>query len=228
VHGECVCKLFYPGSQRFLERELRAMTEFADVPETPALLESGDNYLLTRRYTDTGAHVRRRLPGLRHVQLVPSASAALARLARTLHSRGAYLLDLSSQNLLTDPVEGLKVLDWEFLQSHQGTVPPLVESPTVLGRAPGEPEADLPVGVSSSDGRGAVFRPLFTGVPKIALLRLPARLLPVVAEPGMCLLYGAREVRRAVLRVPELGRTRGKRLAKGALRVLVSHAGKRG
>jgi len=228
VHGECVCKLFYPGSQRYREREHRAMTEFADLPETPALLESGENYLLIRRYTDTGQHVRRRLPGIRHVQLVPSVSAALARLARALHERGAYLLDLSSQNLLTDPVEGLKVLDWEFLQDHAGARPPLSQSPTVLGRAPAEPGADLPVGVSTSDGRGAVFRPLFTGVPKGVLLRTPPRMLPLLAEPGMCLLYGARVVRRALLRVPEAGRSRGKRLAKAALHLLLSPVGKKG
>jgi hypothetical protein len=227
-HGDCVCKLFYPSSGRFLARELRAMTEFADCPETPVLLERGENYLLTRRYTDTRQHVRRRLPGLRHVQLVPSASAALARLARDLHGRGAYLLDLSSQNLLTDPVEGLKVLDWEFLQSYQGARPRLVQSPTVLGRAPMEAGADLPVGVSTSTGGGELFRPLFTGVPKVVLLHVPAPLLPLLAEPGMCLLYGARLVRRAVLRVPQLGRSRGKRLVKTVLTALVSNAGNRG
>jgi hypothetical protein len=227
-HGEVVCKLFYPSSKRYLERERRAMTEFADLPETPELLEAGDDYLLIRRYTDSGRHVRRRLPGLRHVQLVPSVSAALARLARDLHERGAYLLDLSSQNLLTDPDEGLKVLDWEFLQSYRTTPPRLAQSPTVLGRAPGEPEADLPVGVSSSDGRGAVFRPLFTGVPRAVLLLLPPRLLPFVAEPGMWLLYGARSVRRGLLHVPRLGRSRVKRLLKAAVTILLSQAGTRG
>jgi hypothetical protein len=227
-HGECVCKLFYPSSRRYLARELRAMTEFADLPETPTLLESGDNYLLTRRYTDTGRHVRRTLPGLRHVQLVPSASAALARLARTLHDRGAYLLDLSSQNLLTDPVEGLKVLDWEFLQSYQAAKPRLTRSPTVLGRAPSEPGADLPVGVSSSTGGGVAFRPLFTGLPKVVLLHVPAWALPLIAEPGMLLLYGARSLRRVARQLPRIGRSRGKRLIKAALTVLVSQTGRRG
>jgi hypothetical protein len=197
-HGDCVCKLFYPDSSRFLTRELRARTEFADIPETPELLESGPNYLLTPLYQDTGAHIRRSLPGLRHVQLTPQASAAMARLARDLHGRGAYLLDLSTQNLMTDEVHGLKVLDWEFLQDHQGTRPPLGASPTVLGRVVDEPDADIPVGSPIGGGRGVVFRPLFTGVPRAVLLRAPARLLVLLAEPGMVALHGARLVRRAI------------------------------
>ena len=132
-HGECVCKLFYPGSSRFLERELRARTEFAGLPEAPALLESGPNYLLTPRYRDTGGHIRRTLPGMRHVQLTPRTSAAMGRLVRDLHERGAFLLDLSTQNLLTDEVDGLKVIDWEFLQDFSGDRPPIDRSPTILG-----------------------------------------------------------------------------------------------
>jgi hypothetical protein len=198
-HGECVCKLFYPDSSRFLERELRARTEFADLPETPELLESGPNYLLTPRYQDTGAHVRRSLPGLRHVQLTPRASAAMARLARDLHERGAFVLDLSTQNLMTDEVHGLTVLDWEFLQDLPSGRSPFAASPTVLGRVPAGSNADTPVGPQLGGGRGVVFRPLFTGVPRAVLLRAPARLLPVLAEPGMIALHAARLVRRAVL-----------------------------
>jgi hypothetical protein len=220
-YGECVCKLFYPGSHRFMEREVRARTQFAALPEVPALLESGPNYLITPRYSDTGAHIRRTLPGLRHVQLTPRTSAAMARLARALHERGSYLLDLSTQNLLTDEVDGLKVIDWEFLQDFSGHRPLIDESPTVLGRADGEPDADMPVGASFSEGRGTLFRPLYTGVPRALLLRVPARVLPFLAEPGMVVLHGARLLRRAARRSAVRVRHGGKQSLKAALTVLL-------
>ena len=228
-HGECVCKLFYPHSDRFLVRELRARTEFADLPETPALLESGPNYLLTPRYTDTRGHVRRTLPGLRHVQLTPRTSAALARLARDLHERNVFLLDLSTQNLLTDPVDGLKVLDWEFLQDYPGPKPAsAAESPTVLGRVGAGFVADLPVGASTSEGRGTLFRPLYTGVPRGVLLRAPGRAIDFLAEPGMIALYGARFLRRTAQGAVSRARSTAKRAGRVALRALRARSGGRG
>jgi hypothetical protein len=226
-HGECVCKLFYPGSSRFLERELRARTEFAGLPEAPALLESGPNYLLTPRYRDTGGHIRRTLPGMRHVQLTPRTSAAMGRLVRELHERGAYLLDLSTQNLLTDEVDGLKVIDWEFLQDFSGDRPPIDRSPTILGRADGEPGADLPVGGTSSEGRGSLFRALFLGVPAPLLVRLPPRVLPYLAEPGLVVLYVARLVLRAARMSATHARGGAKNSAKAALTVLLARPRRR-
>ena len=220
-HGECVCKLFYPHSSRFLARELRARTELGDLPETPALLESGTNYLLTPRYTDTRGHVRRTLPGLRHVQLTSKASAAVARLARDLHERNLFLLDLSTQNLLTDPVDGLKVLDWEFLQDYSGSKPASAAvSPTVLGRSDDMPGADHPVGASTSEGRGTLFRPLYTGVPRRVLLHSPARVLVVLAEPGMIALYGARFLRRTAQGAVHYARSTAKRAVRATLSAL--------
>jgi hypothetical protein len=180
VHGECVCKVFYPTARRFMERELRARTEFAALPEVPTLLDAGENWLVMPRYSDTAEHVRRRLPG-RRTQLTPSAVRALVRLARALHERGAFLLDLTPQNLMTDPEEGLKVLDWEFLQD----LPPadrrrLVDSPTVHGRVAGLPDVDVPLGRHRT-----VFHATVTGVPAGLLVRAPWRILVPLMEPGM-------------------------------------------
>ena len=66
--------------------------------------------------------------------------------------------------------------------------------PTILGRADGEPGADRPVGGTSSEGRGSLFRALFLGVPAPLLVRLPPRVLPYLAEPGLVVLYVARLV----------------------------------
>jgi hypothetical protein len=201
VFGQCVCKVFHPGARRFLERELRARTEFADLPEVPALLEVGDTWLLSPRYSDTRAHVRRRLPDGPHVQLTPGTSRALARLARTVHERGSYLLDLTPLNLLSDTVEGLKVIDWEFLQEFPGERTPLPQSPTVLGRDDRSPDVDTPLGVSSYGSSVlTVFSPRVTGVPARLLLARPARAVALLAEPGMVLAWLLLTLRTAVKR----------------------------
>jgi hypothetical protein len=202
--GECICKLFYPSARRFQLRELRARTDFAALPEMPALLESGDSWLLSQRYTDSRAHVRRRLPGGRLVQLTPDTSLALAALAGALNEKGAFLLDLSPFNLLSDPQYGLKVLDWEFLQDHQGEIPPVAESPTVLGPVRDLVGVDVPIGVSThGESARTAFDPVVTGLPPALLWAWPPRVVVLAAEAGMVLgwCYSAlRVAARTVLR----------------------------
>lgn len=123
VHGPAVCKVFRPGALRFFEREMRARKDLGDLPEVPGLLESGEAWLITPLYTDDASHVRRELPGSRDVQLTPTAARALARFAVALHERGLFLLDLSTRNLMSDPVAGLKVIDLEFMQEYAGAPP---------------------------------------------------------------------------------------------------------
>jgi hypothetical protein len=146
----------------------------------------------------------------------------MARMVRDLHERGAYLLDLSTQNLMTDEVDGLKVIDWEFLQDFGGDRPPVHRSPSVLGRADGAARADGPVGLAggSSGGRVTLFRPLYTGVPRALLVHLPGRVVPVLAEPGMVLLYVARLLRGAVLLAGTRARRGVKMSVKAALTLL--------
>jgi hypothetical protein len=223
-YGQCVCKLFFPGARRFLLRELRSRTEFGGLPEVPALLAADANWLLMPRYTDTGTHVRRRLPGGERVQLRPSASLALARMALTLHEHGAFLLDLTPQNLMTDPQEGLKVLDWEFLQDfprdRSGRCSGPARSPTVLGRATDLPGVDTPLGVSA-DGAGTVtvFHPTVTGIPARLLLRAPWKVQTLLMEPGMLAALVLRIARMAVRRAGKGLR----RVARAVLRWRLTH-----
>jgi hypothetical protein len=223
VRGETVCKLFYPSARRFLERELRARTEFARLPEVPALLESGENWLLTHRFVDTRAHVRRQLPGVQRIQLKPRAALALARLARDLHEQGAFVLDLTHQNLLSDADQGLKVLDWEFLQDFPDGRPTLAESPTVLGRPQGLKGVDTPLGVSRHAGRTVtLFDPMVTGIPTRLLLDQAARRYVPLMEAGLLVTWLARGLRTVVRDARNTSRSTSKRVAKGILRRLES------
>jgi hypothetical protein len=223
--GESVCKLFYPSARRFLLRELRARTDFAAVPEVPALLETGGNWLLSPRYQDTGAHLRRQLPGSPHAQLTPSASRALARLARELHGRNAYLLDLTPLNLVSDASEGLKVLDWEFLQDFPGARPPLTASPTVLGRADGFPDVDTPLGVSAQ-GHSVVtaLSPMLTGVPASVLLAGSGPAIALAAEPGMVAAFLLRGARTAVKRARSTSRRTVRQIGRAVVSLLERRA----
>jgi hypothetical protein len=195
--GESVCKLFYPSAHRYLDRELRARTQFGHLPEVPALLAAEGSWLLSPRYSDTAEHVRRPLADSSQVQLTPRTSRALVRLARELHEQRAYLLDLTPLNLMSDPAAGLKVIDWEFLQDLDTDPSPLSTSPTVSGRATGR-DVDSPLGVSAGGSVTTVFSWQVTGLPTGLLLRSPTALLAPVAEVGMVLASAVRSLRAAV------------------------------
>ena len=177
VHGPSVCKIFRPGAARYFQRELRARIELADLPEVPELLDHGPNWLLTPLYDCDGSHVRRRLPNVTGIsQLRPDVGRALARFARDLHERGMFVLDLSPQNLMSDPRAGLKVLDLEFALPYAGPPPPLRDCYTFRGvprelRSPDDefPDLALTKGVGNS-----VFHPAVAGARIDTLLR-PAR-----------------------------------------------------
>lgn len=144
VHGEVVAKVFRPGAKRFFERELRARQELKGVPCVPALLDHGENWVLTPLYTNTGAHAGRKLTGSRQVQLTCDAMLSVSAFVKEIRDRGWFLLDLSTHNLVTDDRSGLLILDFEFLQAYSGETPPLDRDFTILGAAL-EPGFDSPV-----------------------------------------------------------------------------------
>lgn len=183
VHGRVVAKLFRPGAARFFERELEARQALADLGLSPALLEHGENWLLSPLYEDDGSHRRRPIPGTEEAQLTFGAMRALARFLVGLRERGYFLLDFGSHNLVSDRRDGLRVLDFEFLQRYPDGVPPLERDFTVTGVA-ADPEIDQPVYGPNDrwDQRvhKTVFHPVVAGLPTRAFLEdRPAPLLPL-------------------------------------------------
>jgi hypothetical protein len=172
--GLSVCKVFRPGAARFFEREVLGRTDLGDLPEMPELLEKGDRWFLTPLYDDDERHVRRHLPGSRDVQLTPEAARSLARFAVALHERGLFLLDLSTQNLVSDPSAGLKVLDLEFLQEYAEPVADPLDSYTFRGVPDTATGYDLPQRTRLVQGSGnSAFHPAVTGSSVEDLLRAP-------------------------------------------------------
>ncbi|MGY1886118.1 hypothetical protein ACI799_12570 [Blastococcus sp. SYSU DS0753] len=206
VHGASVCKVFRPGAVRFFERELRARTELCDIPGMPELLEAGERWFVTPLYTDDRSHVLRQLPTSGDVQLRLPAARALARLARDLHERGLFLLDLSTQNLLSDPRAGLRVVDLEFLQEYAGPVPPLLDSYTFRGAPDAGGAYDTPIREWLLGPVGnAAFHPAVTGLPVAALLAAPTPAIRLRAATVQLVwyvrLHGAALPRRAAKRL---------------------------
>ena len=178
-YGRSVCKIFRPGAMEFYRRELSARTLLADQPLVPHLLDHGPNWLLTTEYTDDGAHRVRPLPGFGGIdQLRPWATRALAEFARTLHNRGLFMLDLSPQNLVSDPKAGLKVLDLEFVMPYTNfeVTPPPAQSAWTYRSLPAElaSNIDLPRLALTRGVGNSVFHPAVAGLPIERLLG-PAR-----------------------------------------------------
>ena len=123
-------------------------------------------------------------------QLRPWAARALAEFARTLHDRGLFMLDLSPQNLISDPAAGLKVLDLEFAMPYADFPGPAPSAegawtyrglPAALAADIELPRLALTRGVGNS-----VFHPAVAGLPIERLLG-PARRgdgLRRVADPA--------------------------------------------
>jgi hypothetical protein len=179
AHGRSVCKIFRPGAMAFFHRELHARVVLADQPLVPRLLENGPNWMLTPEYADDGAHRLRRLPGMDGMhQLRPSATRALARLARTMHDRGLFMQDLSPQNLMSDPEAGLKVIDLEFVLRYAEfrlQAPPAAAAWSFRGvPADVAAVAELPTLILTRGVGNSVFHPAVAGL-RVERLLGPAR-----------------------------------------------------
>lgn len=221
VHGPAVAKVFRPGSHPFFERELLARSVFGDVAVVPALLESGDAWLLSPLYEDDRRHVRRRLPGTKEVQLRFDALRQVAEFVAALRERGCFILDLTSHNLLSDRRRGLLVTDFEFLQAYPAGVPPLERDWTVLGVAD-DPAVDQPVLPLRKRWdrrvRTSLFHPAIAGLSVAELLDArPTLLLRAKMETIQLAWYVLFAIRAGAGRI---GRTRVGRIARTRIRRL--------
>ena len=132
-------KTFRPGNERFLKRELAVMQQLGPLrPEIPPLLDFGDNYFVTPCYEDVmqiSEHPNRMLS-------LDLAKQAI-NLLRFFYDRGYTIIDFHPGNLLNDRQQGLKIIDFEFVQPYE-TKPARFEDCYDLAGLPVEFAGDKP------------------------------------------------------------------------------------
>ncbi|MCK5674499.1 MAG: hypothetical protein KAH95_14055, partial [Spirochaetales bacterium] len=105
--GKAVLKTYRPGRERFLERELIARKLGKDLPEMTPVLEHGENYLVLPFYNDIMDRSK------------PLSFGVIRRTKNIIshfHSLGFELIDFKPKNIILDSKDGMKIIDFEFLQ----------------------------------------------------------------------------------------------------------------
>ncbi|XKH59520.1 hypothetical protein LG290_12645 [Halomonas sediminis] len=184
-HGtEAICKTFRPGRERYLEREVTARELGASLPEVSRLLEVGPHYLVFERYADRMERILSPRAPFSHHGLLPIWTIERVR-AVILHYRrlGYECIDLNPQDLIYDPCQGLKIIDFEFLQ------PGPDEIVTLKGNyawyaVPSRFTGDVPLSARQGSYRKRWFP--YTGLPRtLCLNELPRPILAMVRSVAL-------------------------------------------
>lgn len=148
--GLVVRKTYARGFLRFMERELTALKELSRVSDAvPELLEVGPNWFTCPFFRDTLA-----VDGDENPRLVPlPVVRQMVAVLRRFYDEGYDIVDAKPQNFVLDPVEGLKMVDFEFLHRYpDGRRPPFRRSYNFVG-APADFPDDKPFGDQSYEVR---------------------------------------------------------------------------
>lgn len=184
-HGtEAICKTFRPGRERYLAREVKARELGASLPEVSRLLEAGPHYLVFERYANCMERILSPRAPFSHHGLLPIWIIERVR-AVILHYRrlGYECIDLNPQDLIYDPCQGLKIIDFEFLQPGSNTIKTL-KGNYAWYAVPSLFTGDLPPPVRQSSYRKCWFP--YTGLPRtLCLSELPRPLLAMVRSVAL-------------------------------------------
>ena len=114
---EAVCKTFKPGRERFMRREILARELKGDLVCISEIIEIGENYIILKKYDDILDEIRSFRPIWNEKKYLPLKVIKEARkVISHYRSLGYECIDFSPGNFIYDRKEGLKVLDFEFLQ----------------------------------------------------------------------------------------------------------------
>jgi len=104
---QAVCKTYRPGRERYLKRELLARQLGRELPEMSPILEHGDNFMVMPYYQDR----------LDRTKLLPLWMLRRTRaIISHFRSLGYEMIDFKPKNIILDEAEGMKIIDFEFLQ----------------------------------------------------------------------------------------------------------------
>lgn len=163
-HRKAVCKIFRPGCERFMERELLARQIAGNNPHILPVIGHGDGYILFPYLDAIDTHKR----------FINASELSIIRsVIRVFREAGFELIDFKPGNILLDRKQGLKVIDFEFMQP--GKVERHLAGCYCWYRAPDNAGLDLPAGTTSSRLNYHRFWVRHTGIPLcIALRELPS------------------------------------------------------
>jgi hypothetical protein len=117
-HGKkAICKTFKEGREQYLQREVVAREVGVGLSEISDILEVGDNYIVMEFYDDSKDRISTLRPLLHENGYLPIwAIKKMKDVIVHYRSHGYECVDFNPQNVLFDPSNGLKVIDFEFLQ----------------------------------------------------------------------------------------------------------------
>lgn len=206
-HGRhAICKTFRPGRERFLAREVKARELGAALPEVSRLLEVGPRHLVVEWYADSLPRILTpRPPFFRHGLLPLWVIERLRTVILHYRRLGYECIDLNPHNLLYDPYQGLRIIDFEFLQPGPGV------ADTLKGNYAWYPvPCDFPGDVPPRARRRPYWDRWFfyTGLPRrMCLYELPRPLLTLIRSLAL--------VPLTLAGLQRVGRHAVRRLARG-------------
>ena len=146
-HGDRVRKTFSPAFTRYADREIRAFEALSPrIPEVPEVLDHGEDWFEIQYFENS-------LAGRGRGRLLPlDVLRQMVRVLRDIHDAGFELVDARPDNFVLDPVEGLKILDFEFIRPlSPSETRTLRESAAFVGLADDARDGDVPVGRTDYD-----------------------------------------------------------------------------
>ncbi len=192
--GEAICKTFKPGRERFLQREILARDLQGDLNCISEILETGKNYIILKKYNDILADISTFRQFNRSKKYLPVKIIKEARRIISHYRNSGYeLIDFAPGNFIFDKSEGLKVIDFEFMQKGP------VNSSNLYGcfawyNIPADFEGDRP-------RTGSVKSPYYnkwsgqTGVPlMLCVYNIPSMILYITQACGVVIISGYRSI----------------------------------
>ncbi|NMB07161.1 MAG: SGNH/GDSL hydrolase family protein, partial [Tissierellia bacterium] len=127
--GLAVKKTWKPGNKRFLEREKYACSELSKtISYIPPLLESGENYIIIPYY---GEALQKNEKAKK--MILTNHIVGIANFFKQLYEAGYYNPDIHPGQFVFSKIEGLKAIDFEYLQSYEKKPDSFIESYDIQG-----------------------------------------------------------------------------------------------
>jgi tRNA A-37 threonylcarbamoyl transferase component Bud32 len=195
----CVLKRRHRDAHGYLRNEADVLARLAPDPRFPEayeLIEQEDGDLILTMEEAEGETLEQRMNGLagqgRHVpgEQVVTWGRELAAMLGTIHEKGFVYRDLKTENVLTAPDGGLRLIDFE-LACELGTEKPLEGMGTRGYFSPQRAAGEPPAVTDDVYSLGALLYAALTYAPPpmaphpFALLKLPIELLNPAAGPAL-------------------------------------------